>query len=74
MFRWSKAADCRTPRSPKASAGSLVVGRVGVQKTLVQLPAQWYVKPGPGVSAGLLVGRAGSWSLVAGCRGPRAGV
>ena len=32
------------------------------------------MKPGPGVSAGLLEGRAGSWSLVAGPRAPAAGV
>ena len=32
------------------------------------------MKPGPGVSAGLLAGRAGSWSLAARPRDPRAGV
>lgn len=32
------------------------------------------VKPGPGVSSRILAGRAESWSLVAGLRGPRVGV
>ena len=36
--------------------------------------AHWWVKPGPGVSASLLAGRARSWSLVAGPRDPRASV
>lgn len=56
-----------------ANAGSLV-GGVRVQKTLGLLHAHWWVKPGPGVKAGLLVGRAKSWSLVAEPKGPRAGV
>ena len=37
-------------------------------------PLHWWVKPGPGISARLLAGRAGSWSLATGPRGPRAGV
>ena len=44
------------------------MGRVRVLKTLGLLPTHWQVKPGPGVSARLLAGRAGSWSLVAGHR------
>ena len=42
-----------------------------IQKTLRQLSAHWWVKPGLGISAGLLVGRAGSYSLVVGPKGPR---
>ena len=64
-----KAAGCRTLGGPGASAGSLVAG-VRVPKTLGLLPTHWQVKPGSGVSAGLLVGRAGSWSLAAGPRDP----
>lgn len=52
-------------------AGSLV-GRVRAQKPPELLPAPWWVTPGPGLSAGLSVGRAGSWSLVMGLRDPRA--
>ena len=36
------------------------------------LPTHWQMKPGPGVSARLLTGRAGSRSLAAGPRDPRA--
>lgn len=36
------------------------------------LPAHWWLKPSAGFSAGLLVGRAGSWSLVTGLGEPRA--
>ena len=36
--------------------------------------SHWWVRPGPGVSAQLLAGRAGSWSLAAWPRDPRAGV
>lgn len=60
-------SDCGTLRGPWPSAGSLV-GRVKVLKTLGLLPTHWQVKPGPGVSARLLAGRAGSWSLAAGHR------
>ena len=63
-------ADCGTPGCPGTYAGSLV-GRVRIQKTLRQLSAHWWVKPGLGISAGLLVGRAGSYSLVVGPKGPR---
>ena len=68
-----KVANCSTPGGPGASAGSLV-GGVRVQKTLGLLPAHWWVKPGPRVSARLLAGRARSWSLAAGPRVPRASV
>ena len=51
-------------------AGSLV-GRVRIPKTLGLLSTHWQVKPGPGVSPGLLAGRAGSWSLAAGHKDPR---
>ena len=66
-------ADYRTPVGPRATAGSLV-SRVRVQKTSGLFPTHWWVKPGPGVSARLLAGRARSWSLVAGPRNPIAGV
>ena len=66
-----EAAGCRTLGDPVASAGSLV-GGVRVQKTLGLLPTCWQVKPDPGVSAGLLAGRAGSWNLAAGPRDPGA--
>ena len=56
-----------------ASAGSLMCG-VRVQQTPGLLHANWYVKPGPEVSAELLADRAGSWSLDVGPRDPRAGV
>ena len=68
-----QAADCRIPGGSRASAGS-PVGGVTVQKSLGLLPAHRWVNPGLGVSASLLVGRARSWGLVAGPRGPRAGV
>ena len=68
-----EAADCRIPGGPRASAGSLM-GEVRVQATLELLTPSWWVKPGPGVSARLLAGRAGSWSLAAGPRDLRAGV
>ena len=54
-----KAADYRNPGGPGATAGSLV-DRVRVQKTPGLLPPVWWVKPGPGISAGLLAGRARS--------------
>lgn len=62
-------AGCRT-----LGALGLVplVGRVRVPKTLGLLPAHWLVKPGPGVSTDLLVGRASSWGVAAGLRDPRA--
>ena len=68
-----KAASCRTPGGPKASAGSLM-GRVRVHKTPGLLPTHWWVKPGPGVSAGLLAGRIRFWGLVTGPRSPRADI
>ena len=55
-----EAADCRTPGGPGANVGSLAVG-VRVQKTL-------------GLLLPTLAGRAGSWSLAAGPRDPRAGI
>ena len=58
---------------PGASADSLV-GRLRVQKAPGLLPTYWWVKPNSGVSARLVAGRAGSWSLVAEPRDPRAGV
>lgn len=62
-----ESAGCRTLRGPGASAGSLV-GGVKVQKTPgLFLPHCW-VKPGSGVSVGLLVGRAISWGLAIGPR------
>ena len=69
----SHRADCRPPGYPGASAGSLV-GGVKVQKTPGLLLTHWWVKLGPGVSAGLLTSRALSWSLAAGPRDTRAGV
>ena len=68
-----KVADCINSRGPRATAG-LLVGGVRVQETLGLLPAHWWLKPHPGASAGLLAGRAKPWVLVAGPRGPRAGV
>ena len=47
------------------------MGGARVPKTLGLLPTHWQVKPDPGVSAGLLAGRAGSWSLFAWPRDPR---
>ena len=52
------------PWGPRASAGSLM-GRVRVLETPGLLSLHWWVKPGPGVGAGLLVGRA---SLESDCR------
>ena len=66
-----EAADCRTPGGLGANAGSQV-GRVRVQKTPGLLSTHWWVKPGSGVSAGLLAHRAGSWSLATGPRDPTA--
>ena len=71
-----KPLTCGTagPDQPiQASSGSLV-GRLRVQKSLGLLPVHLWVKPGLRVSARLLAGKAGSWSLVAGPRDPRAGV
>ena len=65
--------DCRTPGCLRAYASSLM-GRVRAQKTLGLLSTHCWVKPGPGVSAGLLAGKARSWSLAAGPWDPRAGV
>ena len=56
-----EAAGCRTLWGPTASVG-LLVSRVRVLKTLGLLPTHWQVKLDPGVSAGLLAGRAHSWS------------
>ena len=60
-----------TLRGPGDSAGSLVE-EIRVPKALGLLPTHWQVKPGPGVSTRLLAGKAGSWSLAAGPRDPRA--
>ena len=49
----------------------LLVSRVRVWKILGLLPTHWQVKPDPGVSTRLLVGRAGSWSLGAGLKDPK---
>lgn len=68
-----EVSGCRTPRVPWASAGSLL-GRGRVQKTPELLRTHWWVKPGPGISAELLAGRAVSQSLAAEPRDPRAGV
>ena len=64
-------AGCRILGDHGASAGSLV-GGVRVPKTLELLPTLWQMKPDPGVTAGLLAGRAGSQSLAVGPRDPRA--
>lgn len=56
-----------------ASAGSLMCG-VRAQQTPGLLHANWYVKPGFGVSAEFLADRAGSWNLVVGLRDSRVGV
>lgn len=45
--------------------------RVRVHKTLGLRPTHRWVKPGPGVSAGLLAGRVRPWTLVPGSRNPR---
>ena len=58
-------ACCGNFGDPGVSTGSLL-GRVRVLKTLGLLPTHWQVKPGPYVNAGLLAGRAGSWSLATG--------
>ena len=73
MEPYQQVTDCRTPGGHRASAG-LLVGRVWVWKTLELLFPHWWVKPGPGISARLLADRAGSWSLAAGLRDPRAAV
>ena len=65
-----KATGCRTLGGPGASSGSLV-GGIRVSKNLELLLTHWQVKLDPGVSAGLLSGRAGSWSLAAGPSNPR---
>lgn len=70
MVAGHKVAGCGTP-GPWASANSMV-GRARVPKTLGLLPIHWQVKPDPGVSAKLLAGRAGAWSLASGPRVPRA--
>ena len=66
-----EVAGCGILGGPGASAGSLV-GRVRVPKTLGLLPTHWQVKPDPGVSASLMTGRAGSWSLASGPQDHRA--
>ena len=58
------------PRGPQGYSGWLV-GRVRVWKILGLLPTHWQVKPDPGISTRLLVGRAGSWSLGAGLKDPK---
>lgn len=58
-------------RGPGASTGSLVDG-VRIPKALGPLPTHWQVGSDPGVSARLLEGRVGFWSLTAGPRTPRA--
>ena len=45
----------------------------GVQEILGLVSTHWWVRPGPGDSAGPLVGRGVSWGLAAVPRGPRAG-
>ena len=67
---WSQGSWLQSPMGPGASAVSLV-GMARLQKTPGLLPTHWWVKPGPVVNAGLLTGRAGSWSLAAGPRDPR---
>ena len=64
-----EAAGCRTPGTPRDSAGSLVC-RVRVQETLGLVPAFWWVKPGSRARASSLEGRNGFWSLVSGPRVP----
>ena len=66
-----EVAGFRILGGPGTSSGSLV-GRVRVLKTLGLCPTPWQMKPDPGVNSGLLAGRAGSWSLTAGPRDPRA--
>ena len=70
---WSWGSWLQNPGGPRASA-VLVVGRVRIQENLGLLPTYWWMKPGPGACASLLVDRAMSWGLVAGPRGTRAGV
>lgn len=48
-----------------------LAGGVGVQKILELVPTHQWVKPGPGSSAGPLMGIAGSRGLAAGNKGPR---
>ena len=50
------------------------MGGVGVQKILELVPTHQWVKPGPGSSAGPLMGIAGSRGLATGNRGPRASI
>ena len=45
---------------------------VRAQKPPGLRPGPWWVTPGPGLSAGVPVGRAGSWSLVTGLGDPSA--
>ena len=65
-----EVTGCGTLRGPRDSAGSLVDG-VKAPKTVGLLPTHWQVKPDPGVSTRLLIGRAGSWSLAAGLKDPK---
>lgn len=66
-------ADCRTPGLSRASADSLITG-VRFQKTPGLLANYLWVKPVLVISAKVLTGRAGSWSLAAGFMDPRAAV
>lgn len=66
-------AVCGIPRFPSAFTGSLL-DRVIIQKILGLFLAHWWVKPGPGIDAGLLADSIGPWSLVAGPRDLRGGV
>ena len=65
-----EVVGCRTPGVPSVSACSLV-GGVRVQEILGLMPVHWWVNPGLGASASLLLGRTGSSGLAAGPRGPR---
>lgn len=67
-----RAVDCRIPWAlGQELAPWWVDSRLEDSAAVAQLLV---VKPGPGVSARILAGRAESWSLVAGLRGPRVGV
>ena len=65
-----EVAGCRTLEGSRAKAGSLI-GGVTAPKSLSLLPTHWQLKPGSGVRAELLVGRACFWSLAAGSRDPQ---
>ena len=75
-------AGCCSMGHGREVPGYGILGRLGLvlahwwagsgSQRLRLLPTHWQVKPDPGVTACLLSGRRGSWSLAAGPRDPRA--